>query len=45
MIRPLRRRHRWITGALFAIVVIVMALAWTHRAPSAAVDSLPSEIR
>ena len=44
MIRPLRRRHRWIIPALFALVMIAAVLALTHPAPSPRVDALPKEL-
>jgi hypothetical protein len=44
MIRPLRRRHRWIIPALFAIVMVAAALALSHPAPSPRVDALPKEL-
>jgi hypothetical protein len=44
MIRPLRRRHRWIIPALFAIVIVAAVLALTHPAPSPRVDALPKEL-
>jgi hypothetical protein len=44
VIRPLRRRHRWIVPALFAIVIVVAVLALSHPAPSPRVDALPKEL-
>ena len=45
MIRPLRRRHRWIIPTLLALLLVVAAaLALTHPAPSARVDRLPPAI-
>jgi len=44
MIRPLRRRHRWIIPALFAIVMVAAVLALTHPTPSPRVDALPKEL-
>jgi len=44
MTRPLRRRHRWIIPALFAIVMVVAVLALTHPAPSPRVEALPKEL-
>jgi hypothetical protein len=44
MIRPLRRRHRWIISTLFLLLVIAAALAVAHPAPSARVDLLPPAI-
>ena len=41
MIRPLRRRHRQVTAALFAIVALMLMLALLRPAPSARVDALP----
>jgi hypothetical protein len=42
MIRPLRRRHRQVTATLFAIVALMLMLAWSRSSPSARVESLPS---
>jgi hypothetical protein len=44
MIRPLRRRHRWVIPGLFLLLVIAAVLAITHPAPSAHVDALPTAI-
>lgn len=44
MIRPLRRRHRWVIPGLFLLLVIAAVLALTHPAPSARVDALPPAI-
>jgi hypothetical protein len=44
MIRPLRRRHRWIISMLFLLLVIATVLAVAHPAPSARVDRLPAAI-
>ena len=44
MIRPLRRRHRWIVPGLLALLVVAAVLALTHPAPSPRVDALPREI-
>ena len=41
MIRPLRRRHRQVTATLFAIVALMLMLAWSRPSPSARVESLP----
>jgi len=41
MIRPLRRRHRWMISTLFVILVIATVLTVTHPAPSARVSALP----
>ena len=41
MIRPLRRRHRRVTAVLFAIVALMLMLAWARPAPSARMESLP----
>jgi len=41
MIRPLRRRHRWMIPTLFLLVVIAAVLALARPAPSARVDRLP----
>ena len=43
MIRPLRRRHRWIVPALLVVVIVAAAMALMHPAPSARVGTLPSE--
>lgn len=42
MIRPLRRRHRRVTAALFAVVALALMLAWSRTSPSSRVDSLPA---
>ena len=44
MIRPLRRRHRWMIPALFLLLVIAAVLALVRPAPSARVDALPPAI-
>jgi hypothetical protein len=44
MIRPLRRRHRWMISTLFLLLVIATVLAVAHPAPSARVDLLPPVI-
>ena len=44
MIRPLRRRHRWIIPGLLLVLVIAAALALAHPTPSARLDVLPREI-
>lgn len=44
MIRPLRRRHRWMISTLFLLLVIAAVLALAHPAPSARVDRLPPAI-
>ena len=44
MIRPLRRRHRWMIPALLALVVAGAALALMHPAPSSRMDALPRPI-
>jgi hypothetical protein len=44
MIRPLRRRHRWIMPVLLVLLAIAAALALTHPAPSPRVDVLPQEL-
>jgi len=44
MIRPLRRRHRWMISTLFLLLVIATALAVAHPPPSARVDLLPPAI-
>jgi hypothetical protein len=42
MIRPLRRRHRWIIPVLFFVVLAAALLALVGPAPSARVETLPS---
>ena len=44
MIRPLRRRHRWIIPTLLLLLVIAAVLALANPAPSAHVDALPAPI-
>jgi hypothetical protein len=44
MIRPLRRRHRWIIPGLLALLVVAAMFALTHPAPSSRVDVMPREI-
>jgi len=44
MIRPLRRRHRWIIPGLLLVLGIAGALALAHPQPSARMDALPREI-
>ena len=44
MIRPLRRRHRWMIPGLLFLVIIAAVLAITNPAPSARVDALPQAI-
>lgn len=44
MIRPLRRRHRWIVSGLFVLVIVAAALALSRPAPSALMDALPRQI-
>jgi len=44
MIRPLRRRHRWMISTLFLLLVIATVLAVARPAPSARVDLLPPAI-
>lgn len=44
MIRPLRRRHRWIIPGLLALLASAAVLALTHPAPSSRLDVLPQEI-
>ena len=41
MIRPLRRRHRWMIPMLFLLVLAASLLALLHPAPSARMDRLP----
>ena len=44
MIRPLRRRHRWMIPGLFLLLVIAAVLALARPAPSARVDALPPAV-
>jgi hypothetical protein len=44
MIRPLRRRHRWMIPALLALLMMAAALALTHPPPSSRMDALPRPI-
>lgn len=44
MIRPLRRRHRWMVPALFLLLAFAAVLALTHPAPSTRVGTLPTII-
>jgi len=44
MIRPLRRRHRWMISTLFLLLIIAAALALARPAPSARVDLLPPAV-
>ena len=44
MIRPLRRRHRWIIPGLFMLLVVATLLAIFHPAPSARIEALPAAI-
>lgn len=44
MIRPLRRRHRWLVPALLAIISIAAAIALSRPAPSPRVDVLPTAV-
>ena len=44
MIRPLRRRHRWVIPGLFLLLVIAAVLAIAHPALSARIDALPAAI-
>ena len=44
MIRPLRRRHRWMIPALFAILMVAAVLVLAHPTPSPRVDALPEEL-
>ena len=41
MIRPLRRRHRWIVPSLLVLLIVAAAFALAHPAPSSRVDALP----
>jgi len=44
MIRPLRRRHRWMIPTLLLGLVVAALLALARPAPSAQVDALPPAI-
>ena len=44
MIRPLRRRHRWMISTLFLLLVIATVLAAAHPTPSTQVDALPQAV-
>jgi hypothetical protein len=44
MIRPLRRRHRWMIPSLLLLLVAATILAITHPAPSPIVERLPSTV-
>ena len=44
MIRPLRRRHRWLIPTLLALVVIGMGLALAYPTPSPRSDVLPQAL-
>ena len=44
MIRPLRRRHRWVIPGLFLLLVVAAVLAIMYPAPVARVDALPPAI-
>jgi len=44
MIRPLRRRHRWMIPLLFLVVLAAALVALVRPAPSARVDTLPSSV-
>ena len=44
MIRPLRRRHRWIIPGLLVLLAMAAALAIARPAPSARVPALPRAI-
>jgi hypothetical protein len=44
MIRPLRRRHRWIISTLFLLLAIATLLVIARPAPSPRVDALPPAV-
>jgi len=44
MIRPLRRRQRWIVRGLLALLIVAAALAISHPPPDRLMDSLPPVI-
>lgn len=44
MIRPLRRRHRWMIPTLLLVLAIAAVLALAHPAPSARMAALPAPI-
>jgi hypothetical protein len=44
MIRPLRRRHRWMIPTVFLLLFIATILAVAYPAPSARVDTVPPAV-
>jgi hypothetical protein len=44
MIRPLRRRHRWMIPMLLLVVLAAALVALVRPAPSPLVDALPSSV-
>jgi hypothetical protein len=44
MIRPLRRRHRWMIPLLFVVVLAAALVALVRPAPSARLDTLPPSL-
>jgi hypothetical protein len=44
MIRPLRRRHRWMIPTLLLALAIMAILALRRPAPSAEMEALPAPI-
>ena len=44
MIRPLRRRHRWILRGLLVLLLVAATVALMHPAPDARMDHLPPQI-
>jgi hypothetical protein len=44
MIRPLRRRHRWMIPMLFVLILAAALVGLVRPAPSARVETLPSSV-
>lgn len=44
MIRPLRRRHRWLMPGLLLLLAVAAVLALANPPPSPRVDVLPPEL-
>jgi hypothetical protein len=44
MIRPLRRRHRWLISSLLVLLIVAVALSLARPAPSPLMDALPRSI-
>jgi hypothetical protein len=45
MIRPLRRRHRYLVGLMFLTLVVAALLARAYPAPRAEMTTLPVQAR